>query len=174
MTPPRWYAAYTLPRHEKKVARQLAMRSLDFYLPLYTATHRWNDRNAELELPLFPGYVFVRIALAERTRALEVPSLLRLVSFGHSPLPLEDAQIDSLRTALAARKAEPYPFLLSGKRIRIDRGVFKGLEGVIERRKGRSRLIVSIELIERSIVIELEAADVAVIFPPKTLAGELK
>src|SRR4051812_11509025 len=78
---PRWYAAYTLPRHEKVVTQQLAQKSVESYLPLYEATHRWKDRRAQVQLPLFPGYVFVHLSLNDRIRVLEVSSVLRLVSF---------------------------------------------------------------------------------------------
>jgi len=112
-----------------------------------------------IQLPLFPGYVFVRVSLKERIRALEHPSVLRLVTFGGRPAPLPDGEIERLRAALDLGKAEPFPFLLPGKQIRVKAGPLAGLEGRILRRKGRMRLVVSIDAIQRSIIFDLDASD---------------
>ncbi len=154
---PLWYAAYTLPRHEKTVAEQLALRQVETYLPLYLSARRWAGRRRVIQLPLFPGYVFVRVSLKERIRALEHPSVLRLVTFGGRPAPLPD--VERLRAALDLGKAEPFPFLLPGKQIRVKAGPLAGLEGRILWRKGRMRLVVSIDAIQRSIIFDLDASD---------------
>jgi transcription antitermination factor NusG len=157
---PRWYAAYTFPRHEKAVAEQLRLKSVDSYLPLFERSSRWKDRVARVQLPLFPGYVFVRIPLSERVRVLEISGVLRLVGFNGHPAALEEGEIESLRKYLSFRKAEPHPYLAVGKRVRISAGPLQGLEGVIVRRKGKLRIIVSIDSIQRSVALELEASDV--------------
>ena len=126
---PPWYAAYTLPRHEKAVAEQLAFRQVQTYLPLYLSARRWAGRRALVQLPLFPGYVFVRISARERIRVLEHPSVLRLVTFGGTPAPLPDGEIERLRAALELGKAEPFPFLIPGKRVRVKSGPLVGVEG---------------------------------------------
>jgi transcription antitermination factor NusG len=156
----RWYAVYTCPRHEKKVAQQLGQRCVEAYLPLYRAVRRWNQRRAEVQLPLFPGYVFTRIQLRERLRVLEVPGVVRLVGSGARPAPMADEEMAAVRNCLDLRTAQPYPYLGAGKRVRISTGPLAGLEGVIQRRKGRARIVVSIDCIMRSIAIELEACDV--------------
>ena len=156
---PLWYAAYTLPRHEKTVAEQLGLRQVETYLPLYLSARRWAGRRSVIQLPLFPGYVFVRVSLKERIRALEHPSVLRLVTFGGRPAPLPDGEIERLRAALDLGKAEPFPFLLPGKQIRVKAGPLAGLEGRILRRKGRMRLVVSIDAIQQSIIFDLDASD---------------
>src|SRR6267378_6263483 len=117
--PPLWYAAYTRPRHEKVVAEQLGLRQVETYVPLYLSARRWAERRALVQLPLFPGYVFVRISARERIRVLEHPSVLRLVTFGGRPAPLADGEIERLRAALQLGKAEPFPFLIPGKRVRV-------------------------------------------------------
>lgn len=160
ITSPRWYAAYTFPRHEKAVADQLKMKAIEVYLPVYDKLSRWKDRTCRLQLPLFPGYVFVRIALSQRVRVLEIPGVVRMVGFNGHPAPLPEGEIESLRTYLSYRKAEPYTYLAVGKRVRIYAGPLEGLEGVILRRKGKMRVVVSIDSIQRSIALELEAADV--------------
>ena len=157
--PPLWYAAYTLPRHEKVVAEQLGLRRVETYVPLYLSTRRWAERRALVQLPLFPGYVFVRISVGERIRVLNHPGVLRLVTFNGRPAPLPDHEIEQLRAALELAKAEPFPFLIPGKRVRVRSGALGGLEGTILRRKGRMRLVVSVEAIQRSIVFDLDATD---------------
>lgn len=154
---PRWYAAYTCPRHEKSVAEQLTGRGVEFYLPLYETVSRWKDRRVRLSLPLFPGYVFVRIPLCERLRVLGVPSVVRLVGFNGRPAPLPEEEIQSLRNGLGALRTEPHPFLKAGRRVRIVQGPLQGLEGVLLRRKGRCRLVISLDLIQRSICVDVDA-----------------
>jgi len=156
---PPWYAAYTLPRHEKAVAEHLAFRQVETYLPLYLSARRWAGRRALVQLPLFPSYVFVRISAGERIRVLEHPSVLRLVTFGGRPAPLADGEIERLRAALQLGKAEPFPFLIPGKRVRVKSGPLAGVEGTILRRKGKMRLVVSVEAIQRSIIFDLDATD---------------
>ena len=123
---PRWYAAYTLPRHEKAVADRLVQQKVESYLPLYSAVRCWNHRRVEVELPLFPGYVFVKMLLADRIRILSRPGIIRLVSFNGNPAVLPDEEIERLKSSLAIWKATPYPFLTAGKQVRIKSGPFAG------------------------------------------------
>lgn len=158
---PRWYAAYTCANHEKRVAGQLAQRSLEHFLPLYETVRRWKDRRVRLELPLFPGYVFARLALRERLRVLQIPSVVRLVGFNGHPSPLPDAEIEALRTGLTRQLcAEPHPYLTVGRRARIIRGPLEGCKGVLIRKKGLLRVVLSIDLIRRSAAVEVDSADV--------------
>jgi len=99
----------------------------------------------------------VKVPLAERVRVLEQPGVVRLVGFNGKATPLPDDEIERLRSSLAFCKAEPYPFLVPGEKVRIRTGPMAGLEGKILRRKGKCRLVVSLDLIQRSIVIELDA-----------------
>ena len=156
---PHWYAAYTLPRHEKSVADRLSSHEVETYLPVYSVGRTWNRRRAEVELPLFPGYVFVKMIIANKVRILAHPGVIRLVGFNGSAVALPDGEIETLRSSLANYKAEPYPFLTVGKRVKITSGPFSGLEGRIIRRKGKMRLIVSLELIQRAILLEVDAAE---------------
>lgn len=156
---PFWYAAYTLPRREKAVAEQLSIKQVETYLPLYHSARRWAERRALVQLPLFPGYVFVHIRAGERIRVLDHPGVLRLVTFNGRPAPLPDGEIERLRAALEFGKAEPFPFLVPGRRVRVRSGPLAGLEGTILRRKGRMRLVVSVEAIQRSIIFDLDATD---------------
>jgi len=158
---PRWYAAYTCANHEKRVAVQLQGKSVEYCLPLYDAVHRWKDRRMRLELPLFPGYIFVHLPLRERLRVLEVPGVVRLVGFGEHAAPLPAEDIEMLRNGLRAQtKAQPHPYLTAGRRVRIMNGPLAGLEGILVRQKNNFRLVVSVHLIMRSMVVDVDAADV--------------
>jgi transcription antitermination factor NusG len=156
---PHWYVAYTFPRHEKAVADRLINQGVETYLPLYTSVRNWNRRRVEVELPLFPGYVFVKMIITDRIRVLAHPGVIRLVGFNGNAAALPDGEIERLRSSLAVWKAEPYPFLTAGKQVRIKSGPFASLEGRIIRRKGRMRLIISLELIQRAILLEMDAAE---------------
>jgi transcription antitermination factor NusG len=158
----KWYAVYTCVRHEKRVAEQMEQRQLRSFLPLYRALHRWKDRRKEVELALFPGYVFVQMALENRLRVLEIPSVVRLVSFQGKPAPLPQEEIERLRQGVTARvRMEPHPYLQAGRRVRVRSGPVAGLEGVLVRRKEGARLVVSIEMLMRSVAVEIDEADVA-------------
>jgi transcription antitermination factor NusG len=119
----------------------------------------WNGRRALVQLPLFSSYVFVRISQEQRTKVLEVPGVLNIVSSHGSLIPLPDGEIEALRVVLEIRKSEPHPTLGSGKRVRIKVGPLQGLEGVVVRQTRQLRLVVSIDCIMRSFAVELEASD---------------
>ena len=150
---------YTLPRHEKSIADRLTHQNVETYLPLYSSVRKWNRRSVEVELPLFPGYVFVKIVITDRVRVLAHPGVIRLVGFNGNAIAMPDGEVERLRSFLAVWKAEPYPFLTVGKQVRIKSGPFASLEGRIIRRKGKMRLIVSLELIQRAILLEMDAAE---------------
>ena len=159
--PARWYAIYTCARHEKRVSEQLQLRQVESFLPLYDAVHRWKDRRVHLQLPLFPGYVFVHIAPSDRLRVLELPSVVRMVGFNGQPAALADEEIVSLRDGLAGQlRAEPHPYLKVGRRVRVRRGPLAGRDGILLRKKDKLRLVLSIDLIQRSVAVEVDAADI--------------
>ena len=155
-----WYALYTCSRHEKCVAQQIEQRSIACFLPLYRSLRRWKDRRKEVELALFPGYVFVRIALEDRLRVLALTSVVGLVSFNGRPAALPEAEIEQLRQRLARGSVEPHPYLRVGRRVRVRGGPMQGLEGIIVRRKDRCRLVFSLDLIMRSVAVEVDEGDV--------------
>ena len=157
---PRWYVACTLARHEKAIADRLRCKEIETYLPLYWAVRSWGQRRAKVELPLFPGYVFVRTEITRKVRVLEHPGVVRLVGLNGKATPIADEDMHKLRTSLSACKAaEPYPYLIAGRRIRIKSGPLLGVEGIIVRRKGSVRLIVRVDLIQRAVMLELDAVD---------------
>jgi len=167
---PHWYAAYTYANHEKPVAAELAVRGVEHFLPLYSSVRRWKDRRVRRDLPLCPGYVFVRLALVDRLRVLQIPRLVRLVGFGGMPAALPDGQVEILRAGLAEKlHAEPHPFLNVGRRVSIVRGPLAGLEGVLLRKKGNFHFVISVELIQRSLSVDVDAADVQPLEPNRWL-----
>jgi transcription antitermination factor NusG len=161
----RWYAAYTCANHEKRVAAQLQARSIEHLLPLYSSMRRWKDRRVRVDFPLFPGYVFVRHALCDRLRVLQIPSLVRLVGFGGQPRALAEGEIALMRASMSGTTGfAPHPYLCIGSRVRIMRGPLRSAEGVLVRYKNQLRVVLSIELIARSVSVEVDSADIERIF----------
>ena len=161
---PSWYAIYTCANHEKRVKEQLDRRLVESFLPLYDSVRRWKDRKVRLQIPLFPSYVFVRLARCERSQVLQIPGVARLVGFNGCPTALEESEIDALRRVAIVSpslRAEPHPYLdlKVGRRVRIKGGPLAGIEGILVRRKNGDRFVISVKLIMRSVALELDALD---------------
>ena len=159
--PCRWFALYTTSRHEKHVAQHLDQREIECYLPLYKTQRKWaNGLKVTLDLPLFPGYVFVHIRRCERGRVLSVPGALSVVGgTGGEPAWLPDATIEALRVALAERLARPHPMLTAGQRVRIRSGALAGFEGIVVRSKSSLRVVLTLEHIMQSYAVEVGLED---------------
>ncbi len=157
---PCWYALHTCAKHEKAVARQLELRAFEAFLPLFEKMSRWKDRQVKVELPLFSGYVFVRMALSEKLRALQIPGVVRLVGFGGQAAPIDGEEMQALQRGLdGGRFVEPWPYLTVGRRVRIKSGPLQGIEGLLVRKKTICRFVLSLHLIQRSMAVEVNAAD---------------
>jgi transcription antitermination factor NusG len=154
---PNWYAVYTASRHEKKVARHLNQREVDCFLPLYHSQRRWKDGSkVTLELPLFPGYLFVRMTRSERLLVLQAPGVIEIVgSRGGILTPLPSPEIEALRGGAAQLQAEPHPLLVAGCRARIRAGALAGLEGIVIRLNNSMRVVLTLKLIQQSIAVEV-------------------
>ncbi len=154
----RWFAVYTSSRHEKWVATNLLHRQIESFLPLYERVHHWNKRGpVSLKLPLFPNYLFVHIPLQRRISVLAVPGVIAIVGRGNVPAALPDDEIEALRAGLEQGRFEPHPYLVAGERVRIRAGALEGLEGIVLRRKNEIRVVLTLELIQRSIAVEMDA-----------------
>jgi len=152
-----WFVLSSKPKHEKVVAVNLQAKGLESYLPLYRARRQWTDRLQPVDLPLFPGYVFCRFAYANRFGILNTPVVLSLVSFANAPTPVEDDEIARIRTIQASGlPAQPWQYLRVGQRARIERGSLAGLEGILIREKDALRVVVSVELLRRSVAVEID------------------
>ena len=161
VSPVSWYAACTRPRHEKRVLQHLVDRQIECFLPLFQTAHRWKDRRKIVELPLFRGYVFVRISPQERMGVLQTPSVVRFVCFQGRPAALPDSQIDALRSSYEhGMKFEPHPLLKAGSRVRVRHGCLAGAEGVLVRRKHSLRFVLSLELLNRAVSVEVDSGDI--------------
>jgi transcription antitermination factor NusG len=160
-TLPRWFAVYTTPRHEKHVSGMLAERQIETFLPLYRTNRQWKKSSpVDLDLPLFPTYVFVRIARQARGAVLGTPGVLSIVGSSKEAWALPDYEIDALRSGLRERKIEPHPYLVVGERVRITAGVMAGVEGVLVRKKNDLRVVLSLDTIMRSVAVEVNADDI--------------
>ncbi|MGB2635213.1 MAG: UpxY family transcription antiterminator [Candidatus Acidiferrum sp.] len=163
---PHWYVVYTFPNQEKKVAAEIGRRSVEFYLPLYSFVRRRKDRRVKIELPLFPGYIFVHLALSDRLRVLQVGGVVRLVGFSSCATPVPDIEITRIRDILnQGLPTDPHRYLATGQRVRVKYGPLVGLEGFIVRRKKRTRFVVIIESIRRAISVEVGELELEAIAP---------
>ena len=156
-----WYAAYIFAKHEKRVVQQLEERRIQSFLPTYRSVRRWKDRKKVLDLPLFPSYVFVQMNATNRLQLLSLPGVLGLVCFQGKPAPVDSVEIENLRQGLADRTTvHPHPYLKTGRRVRIRSGSLAGVEGVLVRMKDCARVVLSISLLQRSVSVDIDEADV--------------
>lgn len=157
----RWYALLVRVRHEKLVTRHLQYEGIRHFLPLYRSVRRWKDRRKELDMALFPGYLFVNLKLGDRFGVLRAPGVRQFVTFQGQPAVVPDAEMHALASSFAAGlHPQPHPYLCQGRRVRVKRGVLAGTEGIMIRRKEGFRLVLSIDLIMRSVMLEVDEADV--------------
>lgn len=155
-----WYAICTRPRHEKKVHEFLCYRQLECFLPLYRAIHRWkNGCKAQVELPVFPGYLFVKVQSSQWLYVLNTPGVLSFVGSRH-PSQLDDFEIETLQSGLHLRHFEPHPRLTVGEKVRITAGPLSGLEGILLRNKNGIRVVITLQLIHQSVAVQLNIDDV--------------
>jgi transcription antitermination factor NusG len=155
-----WYAALTAPCREKSVLERLTVREVESFLPLFRSPRKWkNGCHVELQLPLFPAYVFVRITNAERVRVLEVPNVVSIVSRGRIPEPLEDDAIEMMRTSLHLQQAEPHPYLVVGEKVSICAGPFAGLSGIVLRQQSKLIVVITVQLLMRSVAVQVNVDD---------------
>src|SRR6266542_3519675 len=152
-----WFAIVVKTQHEHVVHDGLCQKGLESFLPLYCATRRWSDRVKRLQAPLFPGYVFCRFDHRDRVSVLRTPGVRSIVSFGGTVTPIGNQEIERIQALVASGSPlEPWPFLKQGQRVRIDDGPLSGLEGILaEAGKGR-RVVVSLDLLQRSVAVQLD------------------
>lgn len=163
-----WYAAYTAANHEKKIAAELDRRAVECFLPLYNSLRRWKDRRVQLEMPLFPGYVFVRFAVQDRLRVLQIPGVVRFVGFGNGAIPVPEQDIARIRLILdQGFRAEPHPYLTARRRVRVRSGPLAGMEGIVVRRKSKTRFVLSVALIQRSVAVEIDGLELEPLAQPR-------
>jgi transcription antitermination factor NusG len=166
-----WYALYVQVNHEKKVALQLSQKAVSHFLPL---AERWSsrkDRRTRIHVPLFPGYIFIHTCLdyATHVEIVKIPGTVYILRNTEGPVPIPDHQIHSLRTILEQVKdLTVHPYLKEGQWVRVVRGPLEGCVGILVRRNPKKgRLVVSVDVIRRSVSVELDIEDVSPVDPPK-------
>ncbi len=158
-SPSEWFAIYVMTRHEKRISEHLRIRQIEsFPSTLFGAATVEGWIKVTVQLPLFPNYLFVRTLRNQRGRVLEVPGVLSAVGKRESSV-ISDIYIDSLRQAISSGKVEPHPYLATGALVRVRSGILAGLQGIVLRQKSNCRVVLSLELIMRSVAVEVNLAD---------------
>ena len=152
-----WYALAVKPRHDKVVSKTLGHKGYQTLVPLYKKHDRSSARFKESELPLFPGYVFCRFNPMARLPILMTPGVIQVLGAGRMPIPVDEGEMAALQTALQLQlQVSPYPFLQSGQRVRITEGALAGVEGIVVKLKPCLRIVLSITLLQRSVILEVD------------------
>lgn len=154
-----WYALQVRTQHERGVAEFLRGGGFDWFLPLYKCRKRWSDRVKEVEIPLFPGYLFCRFNAHDRLPILKTPGVIQIVGYNRRPVEIDEAEICDIRTLVGSGMAsQPWPYLHVGDRVQIESGPLQGMSGILTNFKGKHRLIVSITLLQRAVAVEIDGA----------------
>ena len=157
MATPSWYALTVAPRHERTASRYLRDKGFAEFSPTYRSRRRWSDRMKEVELCLFPGYIFCHFSCEERSQILNTPGINSIVGFAKTPLPVPDGEIAAIQTMVnSGRQVEPWPYLLAGELVRIEEGCLQSLCGTLVRQKDCWRVVVNMELLGRSVAVEID------------------
>jgi len=154
---PEWFAVYTRSHQERMVKTQLVGGGVETFLPTYEKISQWKDRRKLIQMPLFPGYVFVKILSVRRLEVLKANGVVRIVGNSTGPMPIPEEQVASVKRFVeVGLKCDPHPYLKIGKNVRITEGPLEGLQGILVRKKNRSLFVISVEMIQRSVSVELE------------------
>ena len=151
-----WYALRVRAQHERVVSNMLHLKGYEEFVPSYRTKKRWSDRLKELELPLFPGYVFCRFDVTKRLPILLTPGVVQVIGIGKTPIPIPEREIDALKSVVSSQlPVGPYAFLHIDQKIRVTTGALEGLEGILLVKKP-FRLVVSITMLQRSVAVEVD------------------
>jgi transcription antitermination factor NusG len=162
-----WWAIYTRHQHEKVVADVLSAKGFQVFLPLYDSIRRWKDRQKLLSLPLFPCYVFVCGGLNRPFQILSTPGVHMALTHGDRIAVIPEKEIDAIRRTIQGPfRMEPHPFLRCGDRVRVVRGSLEGVEGILIRKKNQYRLVLSVDMLAKSVAVEIDASDIESISEP--------
>lgn len=165
MAEKKWYAIYTKPRWEKKVARQLEDKKIENYLPLYKILKQWSDRRKWVQEPLFRSYIFVNIELNDHLSVLQTSGVVKFVSFEKKPVVIPPVQIEAVRTFINTDE-EMFTEEVNmnvGNKVTINRGPLKGLEGTLVNISNRKRVRIMIEGIQQILYIKVPVSFLSVI-----------
>lgn len=156
-----WCAIYTRHQHEKVVGNFLSKKGFEVFLPLYQSVRRWKDRIKILSLPLFPSYVFVRNGSERQLQIITTPGVYSIVTAAGRIALIPTKEIDNLKRVVEnSLRAEPHPFLRTGDWVRVKSGPLESIEGILVRTKNLFRLVISVDMLQKSIAVEVDASDV--------------
>jgi transcription antitermination factor NusG len=159
----KWYAIHTRSRHEKQVDLFLSERGVETFLPLVHTLSRRRDRKKYVDIPLFPGYLFV---FTEKERLLfdvkYTRGVTRIIGTDlDAPTPIPDKQILDIKSIMETEvKLDPFPYLKKGRMVRVKSGPLKGLEGILVERKGHYKLVIKIDLLQKGAAAEVYISDI--------------
>ena len=167
----RWYALRVWTRKESYVSALLQGLGYECFHPTYKCQRKWSDRIKEFEQPLFPGYLFSRFQFENRRPLVMSPGVVQIVGNGKTPLPVPDAEIQRIQTAVASEvPRQPWPYIEVGERVRVNYGSLRGLEGILINLKGSNRVVLSITLLQRSVAVEVDQAWIRAVESSRTPA----
>ena len=170
-----WYAVRVRSNREAVVSLHLRERGLEEFTPSYRVERQWSDRVKLIDHPLFPGYVFCRLNVNDRMPVLTVPGVVSLVGIGKQPVSIPEAEVERVRTMIRSGvPVMPWPFLKEGDPVLIERGPLAGLEGVLQKLKGKTRIVVSINLLQRSVSAEIDSAWIRPLQKPSSGSDHLR
>ena len=152
-----WYALHVRCNQERAVTRGLTCRGIFHFLPCYDSVRQWKDRRVKLQVPLFPGYLFVRIPLRQRMLVITVPNVVSLVGRGSTPTPVSQEQIDWIQRGIEHGNALPHEWLAVGRRVLIVQGPMTGLEGILVSKRNSNRVVIALESIAQAFAVEVDA-----------------
>jgi transcription termination/antitermination protein NusG len=168
---PKWYVLFVRSNQERRVAQHLSARLIEHFLPLYESVSQWRDRRVTLAKPLFSGYIFVKLALVDRSKALLVPNVVSLVGTRKAPSVVLEEEIEWIKRGMEHGKAEPYSYPTIGDPVVIMAGPMAGMNGVLSRVNNRARVVVRVNSISRVFAVEVDSNCVE-LAAPKTLFPE--
>ena len=161
---PLWYVLYVRSRFEKKVAKELEERKIEYFLPLIPRLRYWKDRRKIVAMPLFPGYIFVHIKLADEVNVVSIDGVAWLISFLNKPAPIPESQITDVKKLLIyPERVENIDYIKDGCMVEIIYGPFIGIQGKLVEHRGKRRLVVGIDLINQALSVEVEMDQVKMI-----------
>lgn len=158
----KWYAIHTRSRHEKQVDLFLSERGIETFLPLIHTLSRRRDRKKYVDIPLFPGYMFV---CTDKERLFDVKftrGVTRIIGTDiDAPTPIPDKQILDIKAIMETEvQLDPFPYLKKGRMVRVKAGPLKGLEGILIERKGHYKLVIRIDLLQKGAAAEVFISDI--------------
>src|SRR5229473_3101945 len=170
-----WFAILTRTGREKSATVLLENTGFECYLPAIKFTRKWSDRMKEIELPMFPGYLFCRMNPHNRLPVLMTPGVIQIVGVGKTPIPVEEEEIAAIqRVGKSGLPTMPWPYLEVGHAVRIEDGPLRGMTGIVVKIKSGLKLVLSVSLLQRSVAVEVDRSWVSSVHPARPVTIEAR